>query len=368
MATIKWYSLKNILAKKAVYNMIIGKRSNGKTFAVQEKIIEDYVNFGHQGAIIRRWEEDYRGRRGQATFQALVDKGIVTKLTKGEWTGITYRSAKWYFSKYDSDLDKIIISEVPFCYAFALTMAEHDKSTSYPNVKNILFDEFITRYSYLPEEFMLFTNVLSTIIRERDDVVIFMLGNTINKYCPYFAEMNIDVSKQEQGTIEVYKYVGHEDLTVAVEYCGEGKSKTNRLGSDKYFGFDNPKLQMVTKGLWEIANYPHIPIKYTKDNIIYQYIIKFQNEVLMCNIIAISENIFTFIHKWTSGIPNNMIVYSTEYSSNPFYHRRITKPMSKIERFIAKFFVNEKIFYSTNEVGEIVRNYLQWCNTDKGIQ
>ena len=39
MATkTKYYSLTEILKKKAIYNMIIGERSNGKTYSVLERL------------------------------------------------------------------------------------------------------------------------------------------------------------------------------------------------------------------------------------------------------------------------------------------------------------------------------------------
>ena len=53
---------------------------------------------------------------------------------------------------------------------------EHDKSNSYPSINTVIFDEFLTRRFYVPDEFILFMNVLSTIIRLRDNVKIFMLG------------------------------------------------------------------------------------------------------------------------------------------------------------------------------------------------
>lgn len=369
MSKPKWYSLNQILKYNAIYNMIIGKRSNGKTYAVQEKILKDFCDGKGQGAIIRRWEEDYRGRRGQATFQALVDNGLVSKYTNGEWTNIKYKSGKWYLCKRDDGLDKDIVSEEPFCFAFALTMAEHDKSTSYPRVINILFDEFITRNGYLPDEFILFTNILSTIIRQRDNVTIFMLGNTVNKYCPYFAEMGIaGIDSMKQGTIEVYHYKNNAELKVAVEYCGEGKSKGSSLGSDKYFGFDNPKLKMITTGVWELANYPHLPVKYEDKDVVYHYYIVFNNQKLRCNIIAKDGNLFTFIHWWTRDIEPNVLVFSSEYAANPLIRRRIIKPVDKIGKFIARFYATERVFYADNNVGELVRNYIQWCNTDKGVQ
>ena len=366
MAKSKFYSLEKILAHNATYNMIIGKRSNGKTYAVQKKIIEDYWNNGSQGAIIRRWEEDLRGKRGQAMFQALVDNGEVQKLTKGEWDRIKYYSGKWFFARYDEEEDKIVSEENPFCYAFALTTAEHDKSTSYPKVQNILFDEFLTRQVYLPDEFVSFMNVLSTIIRQRSDVTIFMLGNTVNKYCPYFSEMNLTgVAKQKQGTIDIYTYVNNPELKVAVEYCGEGISKDTRHASDKYFGFDNPKLNMITTGAWEIAVYPRLPQKYKSTDVKLRYYIQFEGVTLQCEIVHVGELWFTFIHRWTRDIEPKQLVYQTGYDARLYVNRKITRPKTRIEKFIVWFYQTDRVFYADNETGEIVRNYLLWCQSEK---
>lgn len=105
---------------------------------------------------------------------------------------------------------------------------EHDKSTNYDGIINAVLDEFLTRSYYLPNEFVLFMNVLSTIIRDRDNVKIFMMGNTVNQYCPYFAEMGLThIKEMKKGDIDVYEY-GESGLTVAVEYTDspnkEGKN------------------------------------------------------------------------------------------------------------------------------------------------
>ena len=42
MESIKYYSLNNILKKHAQYNVIFGKRSNGKTFACLEYGIKEF--------------------------------------------------------------------------------------------------------------------------------------------------------------------------------------------------------------------------------------------------------------------------------------------------------------------------------------
>ena len=44
----KFYDLKPILSKKAVYNVIIGERSSGKTYTTLKHAIENYIENGKQ--------------------------------------------------------------------------------------------------------------------------------------------------------------------------------------------------------------------------------------------------------------------------------------------------------------------------------
>ena len=196
----KFYSLKKILEYDADYNMIYGERSNGKTTAVLRHGLEDYISSGYvnQIGLIRRWDEDFKGKNGKQVFDGIINLGWVKELTKGEYNSIYYYSQRWFLCEYDEKGERTKIQEEPFCIGFALTAEEHYKSTAYPNIKTILFDEFITRNYYLPEEFVKFQNLLSTIIRLRTDVKIFMCGNTINKYCPYFNEMGLTEIKTQK--------------------------------------------------------------------------------------------------------------------------------------------------------------------------
>jgi hypothetical protein len=209
-------------------------------------------------------------------------------------------------------------------------------------------------------------NVLSTIIRDRDNVKIFMMGNTVNQYCPYFAEMGLThIKEMKKGDIDVYEY-GESGLTVAVEYTDSPNKEGKK--SDKYFAFNNPKLSMITGGAWEIAIYPHCPCKYKPRDVLYTYFIIFDREMLQCEIIFTKDErdndvLFTFIHRKTSELkdPDHELIYSPEYSPLPNRRRKITKPTDERERKIASFFGKDKVFYQDNTVGEIVRNYIMWC-------
>lgn len=373
----RYYSFENILKRglsvNAQYFITFGERSNGKTYGAKslglngfEKLnIKGYIQDGSQFAIVRRWQDDFRGKRGATMFDDLVQNGSIKKWTHGKWDNVYYYAGRWYLAKYDEQMEKIVRDNEPFAYAFAISAMEHDKSTSYPKINKIIFDEFLTRGSYLPDEFTLFMNVLSTIIRDRSDVMIFMLGNTVNQYCPYFSEMGlINVRKMKRGTIDVYDY-GDSKLHVVVEYADT--STRRKKNSDVYFAFDNPKLQMITGGAWEMAIYPHAPCKWQPKNILFTYFIKFGGECLQCEIVKTNTMLFTFIHRKTTPIKNeqNDLIYSTEYNPLPNWKRKITKPQTNIEKRIVQFFVDDRVFYQDNEIGEIVRNYILWCKSDK---
>ena len=358
----KYYTLDNILKQQAQYNIIFGERSNGKTYASLDYGVRNYFEGKGKMALIRRWREDFKGKRGQSYFEALVSNGLIDKYSKGLWSGVYYYSGRWYFSRLGED-GKIEREEEPFCYAFSITEMEHDKSSSFPDVTTIIFDEFLTRGYYLPDEFVSFMNCISTIVRDRTNVKIFMLGNTVNKYCPYFNEMGLNhIKEMKQGDIEVYNY-GESGLRVAVEYSDfPGKAK----GSDLYFAFDNPKLKMITNGVWEVDIYPHLPRKYKPKDIAFDYFIEFDGQKLHCEIVYLDDFAFTFIHLRTTEIRDreNAFIFSPDYSPYPHHKRNILKPTTETEKKIYMFFRNEKVYYQNNEVGEIVRNYLNWCKSN----
>ena len=367
-----YWDINPILSKNARYNFVYGERSNGKTYGTLEKCTENYFNDGSEFAYIRRWDEDLVGKKGESLFNGLLKNGVIKRLSKGKWNHVVYKSRAYYLAFIDDE--GVITTDVkPFCYAFALTQHEHYKSNSYPNIRYIIFDEFLTRGVYLPDEFVIFQNVLSTLIRLRDDVIIFMLGNTVNKYSPYFKEMGLTrVRNQKIGTIDVYDY-GDSGLKVAVEYSD---MPVKEKKSNVYFAFNNPRLEMIKTGAWEIDLYPHYPcdqyegINPYKD-IKFTFYIEFEGSTLQCEVIYKKTDregnkkpsYFLFIHPKTTPIKqeDKPLIYSQTVNPLPNYRRKITKATTLVEKKIQQFFIKDKVFYSDNETGEIMRNYLLWC-------
>ena len=367
----KYYSLKNILSKRAVYNIVIGQRGNGKTYAVLKYGVERYIEGYREGkteqlAIIRRYAEHFKGKRASTLFDNLVANGEIEKLSGGLFTGVQYRSNAWYLTYRDED-NNVVPDSVPFAYAFALTQVESDKSSSYPNVTTVLFDEFLSRSGYLVDEFNLFQNTLSTIIRNKDNVRVFMCGNTVDKYgCPYFTEMKLThVKEQKLGTIDVYKTARQLPESfralVAVEYC-EVASATK--SSEFYFDWDSNSVKMITKGYWEMSEYPRLPYRY-KDiasSLLLRFFIVYRDEKLNCEIYNYDESFFIYVQRKTTplNISSSDIVFTLDVSPQINYFTRLLHPSRNVKVLvtIARLFLDNKVFYQNDEVGEIARSYI----------
>lgn len=357
---MKYYSLNKINKKNATYNVIFGERSNGKTYATLEQVLENYFNDGSQFAYIRRWSVDVQPKRMNNLFNAIIEDGYLEKLSGGKFTAIFYRTGRFYLCTYNDKGKPIYNEEDIIGYAFSLSENEHNKANSYPRVTMIIFDEFLTNKIYLPDEFMLFMNTVSTIVRQRTNVKIYMLGNTVNKFCPYFKEMGLtNILTMKQGTIDVYTY-GETKLKVAVEYADSKKKfKKNNF----YFAFNNPKLKMITGGAWELNIYPHAPVKWLPKNIMFTYFIDFNDSIYQCEIINKDDSVFTYIHEKTTPIknPDKDIIYTLDYNPKINYNINILKPLNDYQNKITWFYTHDRVYYQNNDVGDAITNYLKIC-------
>lgn len=359
----KYYNIAHLLKKYpgAKYYMAIGERSNGKTYSALDYALENYFKKGEQFAYIRRFGEDIKKRNMTNLFTGHQENGRVSKLSGGQFSRIDFGIGAFTAYEIDPETEKKINDTQPMGYAFDLNSVDHHKSLSFPKVTTIIFDEFLSRQGYLSNEYVLFMNTLSTIIRDRDDVTIFMLGNTVNKYCPYFVEMGLThIRKQEPGSVDVYTY-GDTNLSVVVEYC-DPMSKRGGKKSDVYFAFDNPQLKMITSGSWEIALYPHLETKYRPKDVVAQFFIEFDEILLHAEFVTTKNEMFLFVHPKTTLIKDidTDLVYSNKPSGKLNYRCGIHNQTDRLSRIVQTLINQNRIFYSDNETGEVLRNYLLW--------
>ena len=366
----QYYNRDAIDATKAAYRLIIGQRSNGKTYSVLKTIIEQYFEEGKRSAYIRRYAEEITPKNIQLLFSQDSLLQLIIEKSEGRYNGTFYRANCFYFCFIDEGGKVQEKDPVPFCITRAINTWETTKGQDAGELHLICFDEFATRTGYLRDEFVCFCNLLSSLIRDRKDAIIYMLANTVNKFCPYFQEMGLsDIDKMEQGEIRVYTYAS-SDLTVAVEYCAT-VSATQKTAS-KYFAFENAQLEMIRTGAWEVKLYPRCPYPLYPDDTWKVFYVKFGEQLLRGDIIRPKSKLnhrdmFIFFHRQTKDIDigDKEVLYSNEFMSSRYHVRFLKDCPTDLHKIIKDLVVKNSMCFSDNEVGEIVRN---WLINDQGIQ
>lgn len=167
-----YYNRQGILSYNKLFNFIVGSRGVGKSFNMKEWCIKDFLENNAQFIYIRRYKPELR--KGVKTFFNDISKNFpnVEFKTKG----------------YDFYINGKLAG-----YALPLSTSDSDKSSSYPDVNKIIFDEFIIgkgSHHYLPDEVVVFLEMYETISRMRDIRVMFV-SNAISIINPYFQYFKI---------------------------------------------------------------------------------------------------------------------------------------------------------------------------------
>ena len=243
LITNDYYSLDKITQSKTPYYIIIGERSNGKTYSVKDRIKQMLYDNPDAKFVYLRRRHDYIVRT--KTMEVFAD--INDKVFELLGSYINYSPNKGFYLEDDEDKQ--------IGWALSVEDAYKYKGVPFKDVKIILFDEFIDK-EYMEKEIELFINIISTVTRG-NECEIFMLANTVSRNCPYFDLFGIDVSKLRKGTINIVHH--HNGVSATIEYCKtlvfDGKDVKSK--KNKYVGFDgNETVQMVMFGDWEHDNLP----------------------------------------------------------------------------------------------------------------
>ena len=152
----QYYDRTEIDETGATYRMIIGQRSNGKSFSILKTMIENYLTKGERSAYIRRYEEEIRPKNIQLLFSQEILLNLIKELSGGKYNSTFYRSNCFYMAYYDEEENAFTSrDQVPFCITRAVNTWETSKGQDAGEIHLICFDEFMTREGYLRDEFNL---------------------------------------------------------------------------------------------------------------------------------------------------------------------------------------------------------------------
>ena len=74
-----------------------------------------------------------------------------------------------------------------------------------------------------------------------------------------------------------------------------------------------------------------------------------------------NEDIFIYARPKTTDIKDNDLVYTLDYTPYRLCRKSFLTPVDKIDKKIKAFFGANRVFYQSNEIGEIIHNYLLSC-------
>lgn len=356
-----------INSKEADINMIVGRRSNGKTYPTAtfdgvKRFIDS--NYTDAFAYVRRYDTDLKTMQVDL-FKGCIGNGWLSWYTKGKWNDIYYYRGKWYLRRLNDDHEVEEKMKNPVAYAFAINRCEAYKGPDYLDIKMILFDEFIpmkAERGYIPGEWKLWQNLVSTIVRERGDVTIYMIANTISKNSIYFDKYKIDIDKIEQGSIVVYKFKSGGKM--ALEYCKDSDDVS--IESSKYFEIDDSDANMITKGTWETADYPTLPKKYRKykSRTHMSFFMHHGSKVIQGDILSTESGMsMIYFHLKTTPVRKK---YDYEYFETWDIERmdepnfRIGfNPQYQLDKIILTLIKNNQCYYQNPDVGETVKYFIE---------
>ena len=181
-----YYNYDRIISYNALLNMIVGPRGIGKSFGATDFVTNQFIKKGDEFVYLRRYKTEL-SRGVKNFFSALIKENKYPNNTLST-KGLTF-----------------LIDDKICGYAMTLSTAQQLKSSNFPNVKTIIFDEFLIEPGqghYLKNEVFAFLGLIETIARTRNIRVI-MLGNSVSEINPYF--LFFDISIPYNNDIKLFK-------------------------------------------------------------------------------------------------------------------------------------------------------------------
>lgn len=356
------YNIDNINKENALFNLIVGEKSNGKSYQVKHKeAILHYMDKkpdtiekeqlliqaqeGYRFILLRRWQEDISNLWIERYF-ADVD---VSKITNNKYNCISCWRKVLYFSNFSAETYKTTRGE-KIGYVMALSTEQHMSSASFLDVDRIIFEEFVERGSYLPNEPDRLMIFYSTIDRKRGKTKLYMVGNSISKVCPYFAAWGLDgiFRTIKQGEIKTKTIeTENESVKLAVEFCGKSGGKSVTIGNAS---------TMIDSGAWQTTPQPKLPKSRNDYNSLFKFGFFYKGFKFLCDLLQDKEqkdNICFYIYPYFKEYNKTTIVFSDIIKTSPYWQTDIynmTIPNEKIRKLLYNFRVSN-VFFSDDLTG-----------------
>lgn len=233
----------------------------------------------------------------------------------------------------------------------ALSTEQHMSSAIFLDVDRIIFEEFVERGNYLPNEPDRLMIFYSTIDRKRGTTKLYMVGNSISKVCPYFTAWGLDtifrtIKQGEIKTLTIHNE--NNDVKLAVEFCGRSGGKTMTIGSAS---------SMIDGGAWQTTPQPKLPKSLNEYNKIFTFGFFYKGFKFLCDLLQDKEkqdNTCFFIYPFNKDFTENILVFSDVIKTSPLWQCDIYNIININNDNLKKLLYNfreSNVFYSSDLCG-----------------
>lgn len=181
---LDYYDYSKLFSYNAKFMFLCGARGLGKTYGAKKKAIAAAIKYGDQFVYLRRYKEE--SQLSRKTFWADIESQFPDYDFRTHGDEAQMASSEDRGSK---DREWTTIG-----FFIALSTGQTRKGQSFPNVKLIIFDEFILEKGmthYIANEAVVFQNLYSTIDRWTDKTRVLFLANSVTITNPYFLYWDI---------------------------------------------------------------------------------------------------------------------------------------------------------------------------------
>ena len=181
---MSYYNYDKIRSYNALMNIIMTNRGFGKTYGFKDMAIKNFLKNGKQFMYIRRYKTDISKEKIELFFSDIQEK---------------YPSHKFQVKGKNAYCDGKLMG-----YFVALSTSLNLKSVPFPNVTLMCYDEFVIgggSQQYIKGEVTIFAELMSTVIRKRNDCRVFLLANNISMVNPYFSYFDLKPKSNERFTL-----------------------------------------------------------------------------------------------------------------------------------------------------------------------
>lgn len=173
------YNPTKMLSYNRMLSFVISTRSYGKSFALKYYVVNRAIKYGEKFIHLRRTKKD-------------IKENMLTY----------FSDLKAFFPEHTfvSKGNKLYCDGDLIGYGMALSNWQSIKSSAYPDVTTMVYDEFMKEKdftTYLPNEPRALLNLLHTIGRDREDFRCVCLSNSTSVTNPYFLYFDLQLTKHK---------------------------------------------------------------------------------------------------------------------------------------------------------------------------